>query len=363
MHLWTDEYIEKIKSKLSRTKKNAFFIEQLGEDRDQKGLYNRSERMRDCCNLTVWDKYEKNYLLDLQKINRCKDRFCPNCRTVALSLALHRFNQPFQNMLEKGYYPFMATFTVPNCHKDDLQGTIKKMNKAFLKLNRWLSKDTKEGFKKRLFKVPAIVKALEITQQKSNSDYYHPHFHCIFFLDTYDENLFQKYLPDGIHRKTGKTLYLSDADIFLSKLWTFAFDGISVRKWEQLPDSIEYLEDRKRNYYMCDIREMEMPGGLYEVFKYCFKDDDIKTKEHMRVLLDCVTGARLRQTYGELYNLDIDSEDDMEKDLCDSIENYLEIKETPESVMCKTMRELGEKYSEYVKISRFKGSEHIQNLE
>lgn len=28
--------------------------------------------------------------------------------------------------------------------------------------------------------------------------------------------------------------------------------------------------------YMCDIRELEMPKGFYEVFKYCFKDVYIK---------------------------------------------------------------------------------------
>ncbi|GAH17938.1 unnamed protein product, partial [marine sediment metagenome] len=34
--------------------------------------------------------------------------------------------------------------------------------------------------------------------------------------------------------------------------------------------------DNWEDNYICDIRELVMPKGLFEVFKYCFKDVDIK---------------------------------------------------------------------------------------
>ena len=34
--------------------------------------------------------------------------------------------------------------------------------------------------------------------------------------------------------------------------------------------------DDWQDSYVCDIRELYMPKGIYEVFKYCFKDLDIK---------------------------------------------------------------------------------------
>ena len=35
--------------------------------------FNRGSRISSCCDIWVWNKYEKNKILDLQKLNRCKN--------------------------------------------------------------------------------------------------------------------------------------------------------------------------------------------------------------------------------------------------------------------------------------------------
>ena len=36
------------------------------------------------------------------------------------------------------------------------------------------------------------------------------------------------------------------------------------------------VSDDWQDNYVCDIRELYMPKGIYEVFKYCSKDLDIR---------------------------------------------------------------------------------------
>ena len=52
-----------------------------------------------------------------------------------------------------------------------------------------------------------------------------------------------------------------------------------------------------------------MPSGFYEVFKYVFKDTDIKDFEVFRHLFFGLRDKRLRQGYGLLYNFNIDGKD------------------------------------------------------
>jgi len=91
-----------------------------------------------------------------------------------------------------------------------------------------------------------------------------------------------------------------------------------------------------------------MLKGVYEVFKYCFKDLDMKSQEIFKDLYFGLKRKRLRQGYGELYNVKVDDRDISS----DDIKNYLEFKdEEPEVIANKYIEDMTEKYRNYKKIS------------
>ena len=92
--------------------------------------------------------------------------------------------------------------------------------------------------------------------------------------------------------------------------------------------------------YICDIRELYMPKGIYEVFKYCFKDIDVKDLEVFRYLFFKLMRKRLRQGHGELYNLKVDYMDFYIDDKTpDVIENYLEYKDEEPKVVANNLKD------------------------
>jgi len=95
-----------------------------------------------------------------------------------------------------------------------------------------------------------------------------------------------------------------------------------------------------------------LPYSIYEVIKYCFKDLDIRSQEVFRDLYFGLKRKRLRQVYGELYNIKIDNRDILDDDC---IKNYLENKnEEPEVVANKYIEDMTEKYGDYKKFSIYK---------
>lgn len=109
------------------------------------------------------------------------------------------------------------------------------------------------------------------------------------------------------------------------------------------------MSDNWEDNYICDIRELDIRDGLFEVFKYCFKDVDIKNIDILNDLLFGLKGKRLRQGYGELYNIKLDDKDFSDKDC---IEDYLEFKdETPETLIHQYINDMNEKYRDYRKVS------------
>lgn len=327
---------------------------------------NKSKRLRECMDLMTWDVYEKNKLMDLQRVNRCKDRFCPNCMSISISKALTNFEPYFKRFLMDGYNPYMMTLTVPNVPGEDLQRTIEKMVESFGKLWRWLYRDISTpgvrsgGYRNRKFDVVAGVRALEITVEERRYNYYHPHFHVLLFLKNDELGDFEKYHFGGHQRKSGKSIHHSDADIHISKLWYMAYNNIRITKYDKMSENM--YDEGELNYYMCDIRELEMPGGIYEVFKYVFKSADISSYEQFVNIHNAIESKRVRQSHGELHGLELDFDEGDIIDEKDSLEIYLEKEETPQTLVTRKIEELSRAYQKYRKISRFKGYEHVENI-
>ena len=103
-------------------------------------------------------------------------------------------------------------------------------------------------------------------------------------------------------------------------LCKMAYDGIDINEFKNTSDNWQ-------DNYICDIRPMASKKGIYEVFKYCFKDIDIKNIEVFKNLCFGLKGKRIRQGYGSLYKLKIDDKDLTDVKLTgDDIKNYLQFK-------------------------------------
>lgn len=352
----TQEYIERLKKKKNTSMENIRYMQMLWLENKEieknmaYTIYKRAERMENCLSYWKWDFYRKNKVMNLKVVSRCKDLFCPNCRTVAVYKAIKNFSDCFYKMLISGYRPYLMTLTVPNIKRQFLSEEIDNMNKAFFKLWRWLNRPfTKNGsnhggYKDRLFDAKGAVKTIEVAVQKSDYDYFNLHFHVIIFLDNPFIGYFHKYIPGGYQYRSKSNIFYSDADIFIQKLWKMAYDRRIISEFGDVSDSW-------KDNYICDIRELDMPKGIFEVFKYCFKDVDIKNLDIFRDLFFGLKRKRLRQGYGELYNFKADEGFGLE----DSIENYLEFKdETPEVLIHQYINDMTEKYRDYKKVSIFK---------
>jgi len=356
---YKNEHFLKLREKKKIAMKNAGYFYMLSSEYMELNknlgmtLYNRAERILNCLNYWEWNLYKKNKILDLVKVSRCKDMFCPNCRSVNVYKAIINFSSGFRRMIIEGLNPYLMTLTVPNIKRELLDSEIEKMNKAFVKFWRWLYKPHKKngryygGYKNRLFDAVGAIKVIEVTLQKSDWDYFNLHFHVIVFLENEFPGDFIKHIDGGYQYKSKKYILYSDADTFIQKLWTMAYDRKDISFYSDASD------DWKDNY-ICDIRELSMPNGIWEVFKYCFKDVDIRNYEIFKDLFFGLKRKRLRQGYGELFNIKIDdwalgqiSEDD--------IKNHLEFKdEEPETLAGRCVEDMTEKYREYKKVSIFK---------
>ena len=361
MKQYKDNFFIEAENKKEIAKKNIDFFYILSNEYKKNNrklfaytLYKRAERIKNCLNHWESDLYKKNGLLTVKKVYRCKDMFCPNCRTQNVGKAIFKFYPITEKMKICGYNPYLMTLTVPNVELVNLSDEIKIMNKAFKQLWRWLYKPFYKngsyygGYKERMFDCIGAVKALEVTVQKSNSNFFHVHFHVIVFLDKVNDDLFFKDIPGGYQYRTESYIYYSQADVLLQKLWKMAYDAKTINEFGNASDDWH-------DNYICDIRELKMPYGIFEVFKYCFKDIDIKNLEIFKYMFFGLKGKRQRQGYGRLYNIKIDDKDlNDDENSADDISNYLEYKDEIPVAINNNLKEMTEKYGGYKKISIYK---------
>lgn len=344
------------------------FLEKDSNDPEALTYYgNQAEKMNNCLNFWDWDRYDINKVMDLQKVNRCMSRFCPNCRKIDLNISMNKFGQALKEV-SKDYdlYPHLMTLTVPNVTGDLLEPTIRRMGKAFTKFWTWLYKPNsgakRKGFVGRIFKGIGAIRVLEITtrwDQKQKAYVYHPHFHIMFFTEKTVEHDLMERRHDGPYRRISQDYVLfSDVELQIMKLWKIAYDGLNIRSYNKMPDS---WFDEQGNYsglYICNFEIMTMPDGIYEVFKYFFKDSDIRSFEQFQTVVNSVYRKRLRQGHGIFFNVKIDEtvNEALEKEKEETLEEFLlaSTNEIPVKTITGNLKSLTIKYHDYRKISRFK---------
>ncbi len=365
MHEYLETDILEIKQKQDDTRKFGKYFYRMYKQEENERFLKTSNRMKDCLTYWNWDLYQENKLMDLKKVSRCKNRFCPNCNKLTISKAINDFAPIFQELIKQEYLPYMITLTVPNCEGKDLKLTIEKMQIAFKKFWEWLYKMDRKGYQKRITNFVGGVRAIEVTYNEKTG-LYHPHFHFICFSHHVSGEHLRKIYPGYYQRKSNSYRNLSDMDFEIMKLWTLAWNNKTIKDINKMDNEWWNQEEEKPNYLMCDFTELEMPGGIYEVFKYCYKSSEIKTLEQFRNIFKALDGKRVRQTYGKLYGLDLDNENvDFKEDKSDVIENYLLVnrEESPQNIATQNILELTTVYNNYRKISRFNYDMSLKPME
>ena len=209
--------------------------------------------MLDCGQRLQFGLYENNQTLEqrkkLEEMYTCKDRFCAFCnwrRARKLGIQSYKVLKSIESENKVRY--IFVTFTLKNCHINDLSKTIKLMNKSFAKMIET------QRYKNSIL---GFVRALEYPPQKDKPDFMHPHFHCLFVVsqDYFNPNLnlyikqdewikiWQKalrvdYLPGAnikvVKREKGNAIAKVVAETIKYPLKTVDLKDMSVDMFEEL---------------------------------------------------------------------------------------------------------------------------------
>lgn len=326
-------------------------------------LFNQSDRLGSCMDFWAWDKYEKNKILDLQRVNRCKNtRFCPNCKMLDVAKFIHKFREIFNEYINLGYKFYMLTLTVPSCviSGEALKEHIENLSKCFAKFFKKFGYEDDKAYNDRLFSIYGGIRVLEITCNEVTG--FHPHLHCIVLLkDEPPELLLEKNIEGKFSRKAGERVMLSAIDMQIAKIWGMIWHGHrltqkNIENYIVRPQEtfVEYYgEQIEDKVLQVDFRLLD-EGGIFEVFKYTFKSSDVATYEIFKGLVDALAYKRIRQGFGVLFNVKVN---DDELDNGEEQALVLDIPEDPQQLITREILSLVNEYGSYRKISRFQAKE------
>lgn len=319
---------------------------------DNKRYLNKADRINNCMNLWSWDAYHENKVLDLKTVNRCKNnRFCPNCRHLEISKFVHKSKDIIAEYIMQGYKMYILTLTIPNVNSDELEPTLKKLSKSTYKFFEKYNNESDSAYKNRSINIYGGIKVLEITHNVLN-DSYHPHYHCIVLSKDINEKLLKKDIIGKYSIKRNADTYKSYIDCELGLIWSLIWQNIkitkkNIQKYEYIPKNIKLNENEDYKVLEVDFREMDK-RGFYEVFKYTFKDADIRNYNTFKTLEFALDGKRIRQGFGNMYNVKCEDIEEGEIQILS-----LEKEEEPVDLLTREINELYTTYKNYKKISRF----------
>ena len=254
-----------------------------------------------------------------------------------------------------GYNPYFLTLTIPNISAEKLSNELDKINKSFYKMWKWLSGtygvSNKRKFENRLFEVMGAIKSVELVINKETKEY-NLHIHAIVFLNGEKIIDFEKNFPGGYQRRTESYIYYSNADLFIRKLWTMSYKGLNVTDYKY----------ETENDFVCDIRELDLQKGIFEVYKYSFKDIDINNIYDFGIIFYAFRNMRLRQGYGLLYGIgDEKNGDDLTGE---NLEDLLLVDSEEKFIKWRTNNVLNiiNEYVDYKKYSRYKRDRYYGNI-
>lgn len=320
------EYYYKYSAENTTTKKQRMFF------------YERADRVKHCNNVWQLDKYSKSKVKNFKKTYLCRDKFCSNCKKVKQAIRSKKFLKELVKYDEDLYF---LTLTVPNASDVTLGSTIKKMEKSFSTLIRYLNGNLKiKGVDFKKFGYLGAVRSLEITYRTKEEmkNRFHPHFHAAIILKGYKpgrQYIQNKYSLDKFGKKDMR-LFTND-EILLQKVWYLLNNGIEVNKSNLKEYKVEEhlnkglskgsvrVKYKKNPGYSVTLDKFR-PGEYAEVFKYMIKDKDqdgnVMDYDTFKVFMVALNRVRQLQGYGVLYNVKDDEEGDEE--IINEVENHIE---------------------------------------
>lgn len=256
-------------------------------------------------------------------------------------------------LIAEGLKPYMLTLTVPNCAFEDLDKTIKKMNKCYNELFKKFNAEDKRKWKPRLAKIYGSLRVLEVTVNHDTKTF-HPHFHILLLLDDpkFDPELdlnLKNYIEGRYSYKLSDFNKFSNFSIQIMKIWTMLWNGERITK-----NSYAALTSNPKEKEVLEINLTPFDGDYRELLKYTAKFDEVYEYEVFKYLELALRGKRRVATSGVLVGLIkeiIDEQDDLNNGT--EQELILEIMEEPEKIKTMNLEELiNDEKKEYRKLYR-----------
>ncbi len=333
---------------------------------DGEALRKKAEAVSECVKFWNWNVHKSYEHMDLQTVNFCRSRFCPNCQTQLQDKRFLKYKGVIDEMRQRdGVTLYMITFTQTNVKGKELNHALTVMEHSFARLVEYLSgKKTIKGLDLSSWGFLACIRSGEITF-KTNRDEYHHHLHAIFAFKNFPES--PQTIVNRFSRSNGViTTLFSSEEILLQKLWRLIYDRQYKKEEQQarlIKRNIEKLtlikeafpklnflsinkaiekakefidvddlfkkkkQIRSRKITFSDITSMSNNDGYSvkvdkiiddnyrQVFKYAIKSMSSDEKEFMpyrvfKVLFNVMYNRRAFQGYGEWVKIvDVDDEE------------------------------------------------------
>lgn len=134
----------------------------------------KMETLEECGNLLMFQTNETKRKFLLSGGNFCKNRFCPICSWLKAKKTAFKLMELIKVIqLEEQKEFVFVTLTVPNCSGEDLDYTIRELNKATQRLMQ------RKEIKSMNF---GNIRKLEVTYNPKRNDF-HPHIHMLWCVD------------------------------------------------------------------------------------------------------------------------------------------------------------------------------------
>lgn len=198
---------------------------------DADKLIRLADRIEHCSEAWNWNIHHGYKVMDLQTVNYCRSRYCPNCQKLIQATRLMTFFPVIdQTAAMPGVQLYHVTLTVPNVKGAQLADTVTCMFYAFTRLVQYLKGQvTVKGFPLASWGYRAAFRSLEITY-KNRKDDYHPHLHCIIAMSDDLDNTPRHYnIYSRDKNNPGVVRLFSDNELFLQKLWRLIYDRTVVK--------------------------------------------------------------------------------------------------------------------------------------
>lgn len=243
------------------------------------------------------------------KVNRCKNRFCLNCQSMAADQRYAQYGKVLDEYVAD-YDLYHVVFTVPNVSAEKLEDTLSLMIDKFSYMIRYF--DGRKGIRGVNLKSLGYVgcaREIEITVSKRDGSF-HPHIHSIWILKkglNFAPVFFNNFSVDRTGRNPDR--YFTELELLFQRMWCLLIMRKTVNKANL--NNIEEVTGYPDGFSCtADLSN----GDYHEIFKYAikgtFKEETLFKYETFKTLYKALFGKQAYATYGCLFRYDFNEYDE-----------------------------------------------------